>query len=265
MPLRTLLAATIAAITGSGEKRRYSFVRMDIGSPVGTKRFTDYPESTTVTLNVDGSLSAINVTSGGSGYSSAPAVAIAAPPAGGTQATAIATIAAGAVTGVTITNAGAGYLTAPAVSFSGGGGSGAAATAVVQQVWTKFGIKIGRIGQDRGGVESVSWIELPNADTSPTISGWARSPGLKLVRVRIWDVYFNTAVIGIGSMIESVMNYDGKISNQSHGLVSRLALIPHGASWVVEGVPYATPQMMGAGDLIGTTQRDIQWGDLIAR
>lgn len=71
-----------------------------------------------------GSVTAIAVTAGGQGYTSAPAVALSAPPAGGTQATATATITAGRVTGFTITAAGAGYTTPPSVVLSGGAGDG---------------------------------------------------------------------------------------------------------------------------------------------
>lgn len=52
---------------------------------------------------------------GGSGYTVAPIVLISAPPAGGIQATATATVSSGAVTGYTVVNAGAGYTTAPTV------------------------------------------------------------------------------------------------------------------------------------------------------
>ena len=71
------------------------------------------------------------VTAGGSGYTSAPTVAVAAPPSGGGQATATATITGDAVTAVTIVNPGNSYVVAPAVTFSGGGGTSAAATAVM--------------------------------------------------------------------------------------------------------------------------------------
>ena len=67
----------------------------------------------------------------GTGYATAPTVAFAAPPAGGTQATGTVTILAGAVTGITITNPGSGYLVAPAITFTGGGGTLAAATSVL--------------------------------------------------------------------------------------------------------------------------------------
>lgn len=77
---------------------------------------------------------AIAVGSGGSGYTSAPTVTIAAPSDlsvvhGGVQATAYATLSGDAVASVTVVNPGLGYSSAPSVTFSGGGGSGASATA----------------------------------------------------------------------------------------------------------------------------------------
>ena len=77
-------------------------------------------------------VTALTVTAGGTGYTSAPTVSIAAPTSG-TTATATATVSGGAVTGLTITEAGTDYIskTPPAITFSGGGGSGAAATATV--------------------------------------------------------------------------------------------------------------------------------------
>ena len=77
-------------------------------------------------------VTALTVTAGGTGYTSAPTVSIAAPTSG-TTATATATVSGGVVTGLTITEAGTNYVskTPPAVTFSGGGGSGAAATATV--------------------------------------------------------------------------------------------------------------------------------------
>lgn len=68
---------------------------------------------------------------GGTGYTSAPTVVIAAPPAGGVQATATCALTSTAVSSITVTNPGKGYLTAPAISFTGGGGTGATATAAL--------------------------------------------------------------------------------------------------------------------------------------
>lgn len=77
-----------------------------------------------------GSVGAIFITDGGSGYTSAPTITISAPnDANGVQATATCSITANAVTSISLTEAGSGYTVAPTISFSGGGGSGATAIA----------------------------------------------------------------------------------------------------------------------------------------
>lgn len=81
------------------------------------------------TVALAGGLDSIDVSSGGTGYTSAPSVALAG--GGGTGAAATATISDGVVTGITITNPGTGYTSAPTVSFTGGAGTGAAAVATV--------------------------------------------------------------------------------------------------------------------------------------
>lgn len=72
-------------------------------------------------------ISAITVTAGGSGYTSAPTVTISG--GGGSGATAVATITGGVVTSIAVTAGGSGYTSAPTVTISGGGGTGATATA----------------------------------------------------------------------------------------------------------------------------------------
>ena len=77
-------------------------------------------------------INTFTITAGGSGYTSAPTVAITPVLSSeGSGATATATVAGGAVTAITLTNAGSGYADGATVSFSGGGGSGAAATCTV--------------------------------------------------------------------------------------------------------------------------------------
>src|SRR5207247_1675261 len=70
----------------------------------------------------NGSVNGVLITSGGSGYVTAPTVTFSAPTtAGGVTATGTAVInAAGVVTAVLITNAGSGYTAAPTVTFSAG-------------------------------------------------------------------------------------------------------------------------------------------------
>ncbi len=90
-------------------------------------------QDTSLTFNPVGALSpntgavgSVNVTSGGSGYTSAPTVVFT---GGGTGAAATATVLGGVVTGVTVTNGGSGYNALPLVSFTGGGVSPVSATA----------------------------------------------------------------------------------------------------------------------------------------
>jgi hypothetical protein len=75
-------------------------------------------------------ISSINVTNGGSGYSTPPSITI----TGGAGSTSQPSATAGLayyVASVTVTNGGSGYTQSPNVHFSGGGGSGAVATANV--------------------------------------------------------------------------------------------------------------------------------------
>jgi hypothetical protein len=88
-----------------------------------------YPKEVSPYTPATDVVTAVAVTGGGTGYTSAPSVAFA---GGGTKAsgaTALATVSGGAVTAVTVTNPGSGYTSAPTVTFTGGGGTGAAATA----------------------------------------------------------------------------------------------------------------------------------------
>jgi FtsP/CotA-like multicopper oxidase with cupredoxin domain len=79
----------------------------------------------TGTAQISG-VTAISLDNGGAGYTSPPAVSITGD---GTGATATATIAGGPVITVTVNAGGTGYTTPPTVTFTGGGGTGATATA----------------------------------------------------------------------------------------------------------------------------------------
>ena len=79
---------------------------------------------------LDGTVTALTVTAGGSGYTSGATVAFSG--GGGSGAAATATVVSNAVTALTITNAGTGYTSAPTVTIAAvGAGSGATATATL--------------------------------------------------------------------------------------------------------------------------------------
>jgi cytochrome c peroxidase len=83
--------------------------------------------------NYPGQVLFIAVANQGAGYTTAPAVTIAAPPTGGSQATAVATVSGGLLTGILITNPGGYYTTAPAVTIAAppAGGTQATATSTI--------------------------------------------------------------------------------------------------------------------------------------
>lgn len=72
--------------------------------------------ATATATTTSGSVSAVNVVSGGSGYTSAPAVTFSG--GGGTGAAATAVVTDGVVTAVNVTNGGTGYTSAPSVTIA---------------------------------------------------------------------------------------------------------------------------------------------------
>ena len=84
----------------------------------------------TSSVTVNGSVSEITVTAGGTGYTSSPLVSIAG--GGGSGAAATAIITKGVVSRVLINDGGTGYTSQPTITIVGGGGSGATGTASVR-------------------------------------------------------------------------------------------------------------------------------------
>ena len=98
---------------------------------VGTIAWEYEGESADASVILSGSVTSINVTNGGSGYTTQPIVSIVGGgAASGTQAFATAQITEGSVTGITIVNGGSGYTSVPSITITGGGGTGATAVAV---------------------------------------------------------------------------------------------------------------------------------------
>lgn len=92
-------------------------------------------EQVTCVATVSTSLISISIVSGGAGYTGTPNFTIDAPPAGGTQATATATVAASSIKSIQVTSAGQGYTSAPTVDIGApSGGVQATATAASSPV-----------------------------------------------------------------------------------------------------------------------------------
>jgi hypothetical protein len=96
-----------------------------------------------------GVVSAINLTTGGAGYSTAPAVVLTGGGGAGATATATlgtSTVTNGFVTVVNLTTGGSGYSTVPTVTISGGGGTGATAVATIATSTTVTGLVLDSTG-----------------------------------------------------------------------------------------------------------------------
>ena len=127
------------------------------------------------------SVASINVTAGGSGYTSAPTVSISASPSTGGTAIATATIDSGAVNAITVAFTGFGYQSAPTVTISGGGGSGATATAVL----------------------STAWSYASNFDNTPGTTEWASSNNVNFDELHVIVIDEDGAFTGAaGTVLE---------------------------------------------------------------
>ena len=131
----------------------------------------------------------------GSGYRSAPNVAISTAPTGvgnvNATAVAITTTRAGlfSIERIVLTNAGAGYTTPPLVTITGGGGVGAAATAAVEQ--SNFGIVDFVITDNGVGYAATPTVTITGISTSP-----AAAEVNLLANNTISDIFLKNAGIG---------------------------------------------------------------------
>jgi phage tail sheath protein FI len=149
-----------------------------IGDPVArtglygalrAKGLTGYQPRVIVTAGdtgawIEGGVVSIAISNGGTGYTTAPTVAITEVD-GGTGATATATVTDGVVTAVTVTAAGSGYETAT-VTFTGGGGSSAAATANVGDVANPFISALATIAPQ---IRARAYISGPNTTNAEAV------------------------------------------------------------------------------------------------
>ena len=85
-----------------------------VGVPTVTVPGTGIATAGITTL---GSVGIVTITSGGSGYTTTPNVAITTAPSGGTDATAEAVMVGGTISAIRISNAGSGYTTAPTITI----------------------------------------------------------------------------------------------------------------------------------------------------
>ena len=187
---------------------------------------------------VNGALSEIEVSAGGTGYTSSPLVSIVG--GGGFGATATAVITNGVVSKILVETPGQGYTSQPDVSISGGGGTGCTATAQV-----------------RGPIQSV------NVDTAG--AAYTSSPDIKLnsgegavaqpiiINGRIVSIAIIAAGRGYTTAPEIVINGDGygAIARATIGAVGEDRGKVIGVTVVNRGVGYTTGNTTVRLDAVG--------------
>jgi hypothetical protein len=145
----------------------------------------------------------IDVTHGGSGYTSKPFVNITG--GGGSGATAVAVLSGDTITGVTVIDAGSGYTSPPTISFSGGGGTGADAKASVGTLLYLSQLSPGGSGTYTFGAPQA--LPFANADGIKSIvvtnqgSHYTSEP----------DVMFSGGG-GSGAVAKAILSKDGQIT-----------------------------------------------------
>ncbi|RFM30024.1 hypothetical protein [Deminuibacter soli] len=103
-----------------------------------------------------GAVTAISVTAGGSGYTTAPTVVITG--GGGTGATATATVSGGVVTAITVSAGGTGYTSAPTITFSGAASPAAGAYLFpIDSIVDTIGVEITQANAD-GSSSAYSYV-----------------------------------------------------------------------------------------------------------
>jgi len=153
----------------------------------------------------------IDITNGGSGYTSAPTVTVAAPtgPGVAVRATATATIENGVVTAVTMTSQGSQYEVVPAVTFSGGGGSDAAATAVLDPIY----YEIGSATEPSAGISTITLIQNLNNEVGVGSTVFFARQSLQIVSSHSFEY------VGAGNTIELAYPSRGGIVIQDNEVI----------------------------------------------
>lgn len=114
----------------------------------------------TAVVSGDGAITDIDLTNGGANYQGNPRVIIGAPPAGGTRATATATVTGGVVTDILVTAAGSGYTSAPTVTITEGGGAVASSSGF-------------QFNTTSGGVDNVQITNPGGVNAAPSVVFYA--------------------------------------------------------------------------------------------
>jgi len=153
----------------------------------------------------------IDITNGGSGYTSVPTVTVAAPtgPGVAVRSTASATVENGVVTAVRILSSGSQYEVVPAVTFSGGGGADAAATAVLDPIY----YEVGEATEPSAGISTLTLVQNLNNEVGVGSTVFFARQSLQIVSSHSFQY------IGAGNTIELAYPSQGGVVIQDNEVI----------------------------------------------
>jgi len=192
----------ITAVTVAGTNSGYTSTAAAPTITVGAPQVTGGTQAVLTAVLSGGAITAVAVSSGGTGYSGTPTVVITSS-GGGSGATFSVTVVANAITAVTVLTGGSGYKGTVTAAFSGGGGSGASAGSVTV------------------GTSSIS-VTITNAGTgyttapTATLSGTATlAPVVTIGGIKINNeaAYTTSYINGSGVVGEFAAKYPGILGN----------------------------------------------------
>lgn len=154
----------------------------------------------------------IEVSNGGSGYTSAPTVTISSPTGPGIAipAQATAEIEGGKVSLLTLRGGGAQYETAPSVTITGGGGVGAAATVTMEAIY----FEVLEATPPSAGISTISLIQNLNNEVSVGTTVFFARQSFQIVSSHSFQY------IGAGNNIEEAYPSRGGITIQENEVIT---------------------------------------------
>jgi len=207
----------ITSVTVAGTNSGYSSTSAAPTITVGAPQITGGTQAVLTAVLSGGAITAVAVSSGGSGYSGTPTVVITSS-GGGSGATFTVTVVSNAITAVTVTNGGSGYKGTVTAAFSGGGGTGATAGAVTVGT-SSISVTITSAGS--------GYTSAPTA----TLSGTATlTPVVTVggIKINNTDAYTTSYANGAGVVGEFAAKYPGALGNS---LMVSMVGSTHYATW----------------------------------
>ncbi len=194
----------------------------------------------TAAVVVNGSVSEITVTTGGTGFTSSPLVSIVG--GGGSGAAATAIITKGVVSRILINSGGTGYTSQPQITIVGGGGSGAAATASVRG-------PIQSVAISAGGTSYTSTPTVTLSSGSGAVAQAIVNNGriISIAIISAGSGYTTAPEItiqgaGFGAVARATIDTDG----ENAGRVTGITIVNRGISYV-QGTTVISLNSVGAG------------------